>query len=143
MSTQLDPLVQRILDAFNSRSPDQLDALLTDDVVLLRAGEKAHGRDEFKAVLARVLRAFPDMQYRIEDALVAGDKIIMRWQARGTHRGEYLGVPATGRTIEYNGITIYEMRDGKIARAYVAADLLSLLRMMHEARAGISPEARV
>ena len=60
MSTQLDPLVQRILDAFNSRSPDQLDPLLTDDVVLLRAGEKAHGRDEFKAVLARVLRAFPD-----------------------------------------------------------------------------------
>ena len=142
MAAEMDPFVRRLIDAYNKRSLDEFDALLADDVVLVRAGEKAHGLAEWKGVLGRLQRAFPDIEYRVEDAIVAGDRIVLRWEARGTHRGEYLGQPATGRPVSYNGITIYERReDGKIARVFVAADLLSLLRLLREPRTGTRPEA--
>ena len=79
-------------------------------------------------MLVRLRRAFSDIQYRVDDAIVTGDRAVIRWETRGTHQGEYLGVPATGRAVSYSGITLFELRDGRIARAWVAADLLSLLR---------------
>ncbi len=143
MATEMDPFVKRLIDAYNKRSLDEFDALLADDVVLVRDGEKAHGLTEFKAVLGRLQRAFPDIQYRVDDVIVTGERIILRWEARGTHKGEYLGQAATGRSMSYTGVTIYERRaDGKIARIFVAADLLSLLRRLRDARAGKEPEAR-
>lgn len=139
---EMSPFVRRLVDAYTERSLDDFDDLLTDDVVLVRDEEKAHGREEFKAVLRRLRRAFPDIQYRIDDVIVAGDRIVLRWQAKGTHRDEYLGVAATGRPVSYTGVTIYELRDDRIARIWVAADLLSLLRRLHAVRAGAAPEAR-
>jgi steroid delta-isomerase-like uncharacterized protein len=135
--------VRRIVEAYQSHTHEGLDALLTDDVVLVRDEEKAHGRAEFKAVLARLHQAFPDLKYSIEDVIEAGDKLVIRWQGRGTHQGEYLGAAPTGRQVSYSGITIYELRGERIARAWVTADLLTLLRRMREARAGAAGEARV
>jgi gluconokinase len=135
--------VRRIVEAYQSRTLEGLDALLTDDVVLVRDEEKAHGRAEFKAVLARLHQAFPDLQYSIEDTIDAGDKLVLRWQARGTHQGEYLGASPTGRPVSYTGITIYELRGDRIARVWVCADLLTLLRRMREARMGAASEAHV
>ena len=116
MASEMDPFVERLVNAYNQPSLADFDTLLTDDVVLIRAEEKAHGRDEFKAVLRRLRRAFPDIEYRIRDVIGGGDRIALRWEARGTHRDEYLGVPATGRPVTYTGITIYELRDGRVAR---------------------------
>ena len=140
MKMEMGSFVQRLVDAYNKRALDEFDALLTDDVVLVRDEEKAHGREEFKAVLNRLQRAFPDIQYRIDDTIVAGDRIVLRWQARGTHRGEYLGIPATGRPVSYTGITVYELQGERIARVWVAADLLSLLRRLRDVRAGAAQE---
>jgi steroid delta-isomerase-like uncharacterized protein len=137
----MDPFVERLIDAYNSRTPEAFDALLTDDVVLVRDGEKAQGRDGFKAVLGRLRRAFPDIQYKIDDVMMTGDRLALRWEARGTHQGEYLGVAPTGRPISYTGITLYELRDGKVSRIWVAADLLSLLRRLTGERKA-SAEAR-
>jgi steroid delta-isomerase-like uncharacterized protein len=142
MAIEMDAFVKRLVSAYNQRSLDEFDDLLTDDVVLIRDEEKAHGRDEFKAVLRRLQRAFPDIQYRIDDVIVAGDRIALRWEACGTHRDDYLGVPATGRPVSYTGVTIYELRDKRIARIWVAADLFSLLRRLREGRTGATPEAR-
>jgi steroid delta-isomerase-like uncharacterized protein len=137
----MNSFVQRIVDAYSSPTFEGLDALLTDDVVLLRASEKARGRDEYKGVLVRLRRAFPDIQYRVDDAIVTADRAVIRWEARGTHQGEYLGVPATGRPVSYSGITLLELRDGRIARAWVAADLFSLLRRLQEGRAAATSQA--
>jgi steroid delta-isomerase-like uncharacterized protein len=135
MEMDKNAFARRLVDAYNKRTLDEFDALLTDDVVLIRDEEKAHGREEFKAVLARLQRAFPDIQYRVEDTIVSGDRIVLRWQARGTHRGEYLGVQPTGRPASYTGVTVYELRGDRIARIWVLADLLSLLRRLREVAA--------
>ena len=130
----MDPFVERLIDAYQGRTLEAFDTLLTDDVILVRDAKKAHGRDEFKAVLSRLFRAFPDLRYQIDDVVVSGDRMVLRWEGRGTHQGEYLGIQGTGRPITYRGITLYELRDGRISRAWVSADLLSLLRSLRGER---------
>jgi steroid delta-isomerase-like uncharacterized protein len=138
----MEPLVQRFVDAYNSRALDAFDSLLTDDVILIRNEEEACGRDAFKAVVAKLWRAFPDIQYSIEDAIVSGNKMALRWQGRGTHKGEYLGVQGSGRPISYGVLAMYELRDGRIARAWYVADLYSLLRRLQEGKVAAAAEAR-
>jgi steroid delta-isomerase-like uncharacterized protein len=140
MAMEMDAFVRRLVDAYSQDSLEDFDNLLRDDVILMRDEEKAHGREEFKGVLRRLRRALPDVEYRIDDAIIAGDKIVLRWNARGTHRGEYLGVPATGRPVSYTGITIFQREGDRIARIWVAADLLSLLRRLRDMRADAAPE---
>ncbi len=142
MPTEAKPFVERLIEAYASPTLEEFDALLTEDVVLVRDEEKAHGPAEFKAILARLRRAFPDLQYRIDDVVSSGDKLVLRWAAHGTHQGEYLGVPASGRPVTYTGITVYELRGERVARVWVSADLLSLLRRLREARPAAKPEAR-
>jgi steroid delta-isomerase-like uncharacterized protein len=140
VTMDMDPFVRRLVDAYSQDSLEDFDNLLREDVVLVRDEEKAHGREEFKGVLRRLRRAFPDIKYRVDDSIVAGDKIVLRWNASGTHRGDYLGVPATGRAVSYTGITMFQREGDRIARIWVAADLLSLLRRLREMRADAAPE---
>jgi steroid delta-isomerase-like uncharacterized protein len=137
----MDAFVECLVDAYNGRTLEAFDALLTEDVVLVRDEEKARGREEFKNVLRRLRQAFPDIRYRIDDVIQSGDRLVLRWEARGTHQGEYLGVQPSGRAISYTGITAYELRDRKVARIWVAADLLSLVRRLRGERAATA-EAR-
>jgi predicted ester cyclase len=105
--------------------------------VLVRNGVEARGLAAVKESLAKVYRAFPDIEYRIDDAVAAGGKIALRWQGRGTHRGEYLGLAPTGLEVSYDGITIFETRGDRIARLWVSADMLGLARRLGAwARAG-------
>jgi steroid delta-isomerase-like uncharacterized protein len=112
----MDPFVGRLVDAYNSRTLESFDALLTDDVVLVRDEEKARGREEFKGVLGRLRRAFPDIRYTIDDVIQSGDRLVLRWEARGTHQGEYLGIQPSGRAIRYSGVTVYEASTPSPAR---------------------------
>ena len=139
---ETNPFLRGLLDTYNSHRLDAFDTLLTEDCVLVRNGVQASGREEVKRVLAKVYRAFPDIEYQIDDAVAAGDKIAIRWKGHATHRGEYLGVPPTGSDVSYTGITFCEMRGDQIARLWVSADLLALLRCLSEAaRTRPSPEA--
>jgi steroid delta-isomerase-like uncharacterized protein len=121
-----------VLDTYNSRRPDAFDALLTDDCVLVRDGAEARGREATKRVLARLYRAIPDLEYRIDDAISSGDKTAIRWEGHGTLRGEYLGMPSTGAAISYGGITFFERRGDLIARIWVSTNLVQQLRGLAE-----------
>jgi predicted ester cyclase len=54
-------------------------------------------------------RGFPDVVSTIEDLIAEGDKMVARWRARATHRGEYVDVPPTGRVVEFTGISVYRI----------------------------------
>jgi predicted ester cyclase len=83
-------------------------------------------------VLGQLYRAIPDLVYRIDDAVSAGDKMAIRWEGRGTHRGEYQGLAPTGSEMTYGGITFYETRGDRIARIWVSTNLLEQLRKLSE-----------
>jgi len=62
-----------------------------------------------------LLAAFPDMLVNIDSILAEGDTVVVHWSARGTHIGEFLGAPATGRVIPFSSTDYFTIEDGKIA----------------------------
>jgi steroid delta-isomerase-like uncharacterized protein len=84
--------------------------------------------------LARALRAgFSD--YRLShvegiDTIVTDDKVVTFWRFVGTHDGEFMGTPATGKRVEFTGIDAFVMRDGKIAALYQEFNMLGFLRQI-------------
>jgi predicted ester cyclase len=91
-----------------------------------------------KAFVAGYRRAFPDARSTVEEQVAEGDKVVTRWRARGTHRGELGPFPATGRAFEMEGVTIERIAGGRIVEVWVARDELGLLRQL-----GLVPEPQV
>jgi steroid delta-isomerase-like uncharacterized protein len=74
--------------------------------------------------------AFPDLERTIEDMLVDGDKVVARWTARGTHSGEFQGIPPSGKVATSSGITIFRIADGRIVEEWAESDMLGLLQQV-------------
>ena len=75
-------------------------------------------------------RGFPDVVSTIEDLIAEGDKVTARWRARATHRGEYVGVPPTGKEVEFTGISVYRIEGNRIAESWTVEDELGLMRQI-------------
>ena len=101
---------------------------------MLRVGRNAiHGRDNFKTIIADFLIGFPDVRHNIEDLVIEGDRVVTRWRGVGHHLGAYDGIAPTGRAIDYTGITIFRIADGRIDEAWVNAEMAELLASLREA----------
>ena len=75
-------------------------------------------------------RGFPDVVSTIEDLIAEGDKVVARWRSRTTHQGEYMGIPPTGKEVEFTGISVYRIEAGKIAESWTVEDELGLMRQI-------------
>lgn len=91
---------------------------------------KATGAELLKEVFGMLHRAFPDLRVTIEDLIAEGDKVVARNTVTGTHRGEYMGMQPTGKSITYNEIFIVRFADGRIAETWGVVDVLSQLRQL-------------
>jgi steroid delta-isomerase-like uncharacterized protein len=75
-------------------------------------------------------QAFPDYQVTIHDVIVEGDKVVTRKTFSGTHRAEWMGVPATGRQISFGGIDIVRIAGGKVVEHWGEFNMLTLLQQI-------------
>lgn len=80
----------------------------------LEGGQQITGPDQFREFHRTLLRVFPDIQVKVLDIVEEGEKAYVRWEARGTHRGDGMGVSATGRPHSFRGITWMVVRNGRI-----------------------------
>ena len=90
---------------------------------------------DFVALFNRLRGAFPDIKFTLEDVFGADDKVVIRWSAVMTHTGNHLGIPATNRPVRLTGITIAEIKNGKIVRGWDNWDQLSLMQQVTSAAA--------
>ncbi|OXM55762.1 ester cyclase [Amycolatopsis alba] len=90
----------------------------------------ATGAEALKQVWTVLLRAFPDLRVEAEDVLADGDKVVCRNIVTGTHRGEFRGLPATGKTVSYGEIFIFRFAGGRIAEIWGVVDVLTQLRQL-------------
>ena len=88
------------------------------------------GLDGLKDVLRGMRAAFPDMHWTIEEQICEGDKVVTRFEWTGTHRAEFLGVPATGRPVKAWGMVIDRLEDGKIKDTRILMDALGLMMQL-------------
>ena len=108
------------------------DELLADDIVEyenLPDGLPPNG-DGIRRLFQMLRTAFPDFNIPIEDLLNDGDKVIARVTLRGTHRGEFLGLPPSGRSIAYEAIDISRIVDGRMVEHWGIPDYLTLFRQL-------------
>jgi steroid delta-isomerase-like uncharacterized protein len=127
--------VRRFQDATNSGDAELLSKTideLVDPDALIRTPLpiETTGAEAVKEVFARLLRAYPDLHITIEDLVEEGDKVVMRNTVTGTHRGEHMGVPPTGRSVTYNEIFIFRFAGGRVAEIWGVVDVLSQMRQL-------------
>jgi steroid delta-isomerase-like uncharacterized protein len=125
-------LVRAGFQALNSGDAGQCLALAAPDLItnLAELPEPRHGRDVWRQGFEMMKHAFPDLQAHIEDIVAAEDKVAVRLRFRGTHHGEFLGISATGRTIEHVSHEFYRIADGLIAEEWICSDTGTLLRQL-------------
>jgi steroid delta-isomerase-like uncharacterized protein len=78
--------------------------------------------------------AFPDWCSTKEELIAEGDQVAERWTGRGTHQGEFLGIPPTGKQVAVPGVVFYRIRDGRIIEFRGSFDMLSMLQQL-----GVAP----
>ena len=88
------------------------------------------GLEAFRQFGSLYFSAFPDLQITPEDLIAEGDKVTMRYGWGGTHRGELMGIPATGKQVRTSGISILRIANGKIAEQWDNFDNLSMLQQL-------------
>lgn len=90
----------------------------------------ATGLENLKQQAALYRAAFPDLHITIEDIIVEGEKVVMRWSSSGTHRGELQGIAPTGKAITSSGISISLIANGKIIEERVNWDNFGLMKQL-------------
>lgn len=96
----------------------------------LEDGSPLRGPGEFVPFVERIRGAFPDINVVVEDAFGAKDKVVLRWSATMTHRGDHLGMPASGKHVRMTGITIARIADKKIVEGWDNWDQLGMLKQI-------------
>jgi steroid delta-isomerase-like uncharacterized protein len=91
---------------------------------------EATGAELAKEVFARLFRGFPDLHVTVEDLIAEGDKVVARNTVTGTHEGEYMGLPPTGKSVTYNEVFISRFADGQIVETWGIVDVLSQMRQL-------------
>lgn len=96
----------------------------------LEDGGELRGPADFVPFVERVRSAFPDINIVVDDAFGAGDKVVLRWTATMTHRGEYLGMPATGKTVRITGMSMTRIAGKQIVAGWDNWDQLAMLKQL-------------
>ena len=116
-------------EVWNRGNLAAVDELVAGDFVGYGPGRRvARGPEALKQTVTRMRTAFPYLHFTVEDEIAEGDKVVTRWTGRGTHRGKWRGVAASGKRVTFTGIAIRRIAGGKIAERWVNADYTALIR---------------
>lgn len=124
----------RLYEALDRHDLAAVGPLLAEDYVYRSGpgyGDAVRGRDAFLAHERQAYGAFPDLRIEVLDVLADGDRVALRLRATGTHRGDFLGIPASGKSIEveYANISRFDA-DGRIVEDRDYLDTLALLQQL-------------
>ena len=124
-------LASFVEEVINEGQLERADDLVAVDFVELDPlpGQQ-QGREGLKQVISTFRTAFPDIRWVIEEMVAEGDKVFSRFTWHGTHRGEFLGVPATGRQISVMGMVVDRVVAGKMVESQILMDSLSMMRQL-------------
>lgn len=118
-------------EIINKGKIDQINETNFDkNITLVTSPENVVGIEDFKAYYNNYLTGFSNVTFTIVDAFGQGDKIVKHWNFKGTHTGEFFGIPATGKELNLDGVTLVKMKDGKIAQEQDFFDNLAFMQQL-------------
>ena len=137
MSGTNEAVIQAFLDdVINKKQLERANDLVKEDFVELDPlPGQAQGREGLKAVIHSLHLAFPDMHWVANEMVTEGEKVVTRFTWTGTHQGTFLGIPATGKSVEVKGAVIDRLEDGKMADSRILMDTFGLMQQLGVIRA--------
>jgi len=106
------------------------DLVVADFVELDPLPGQQQGREGLIEVIGQMRAAFPDMHWVLEEMIAESDKVASRFTWTGTHRGPFLGIPATGRSVTVKGVVIDRLVEGRMADSRILMDTLSMMQQL-------------
>jgi steroid delta-isomerase-like uncharacterized protein len=125
-------VVMRVVDEmWNSGDPAAVEELIDPGMVEHGAfGAGTGGRDDARATVERFRSAFPDLVLEAQHLIAEGDHVVLHWTGRGTHEGEFMGLPPSGASITATGLDIYRIADGRVVEHWGYPDVPGLLAQL-------------
>jgi steroid delta-isomerase-like uncharacterized protein len=140
MSAQNKAVSSRLYEAWNARDLDAFDEIIAPDAIdhdSQNPFREMPGPAAAKRSAEMYTSAFSDSRFKVHDQVAEGDFVVTRWTGTGTHDGELMGMPPTGKWVEIGGITIDRIANGKIAETWTCWDTLGMMQQL-----GAVPEAQ-
>jgi predicted ester cyclase len=120
-------LPEQFMRHVSNGDADQVHALLHPDFVSHGAAGQLIDREGMRGTVSMFKTAFPDLTVRAVDVLVQDNRIAWRVEGTGTHTGDFMGIPGTGRTVAFTGVDIAQIRDGSFLTHWSGEDLAGIL----------------
>jgi steroid delta-isomerase-like uncharacterized protein len=119
------------MDIFQEGNLDAADEIVTSDFQWHGGFAPPEGGPSgVKEVARSVIGAFPDRKITHHDTIAEGDKVLIRWSMTGTHKGELMGIPPTGKPMTITGFDYFRFTSGKIAEMWQEADQLGMMQQL-------------
>jgi steroid delta-isomerase-like uncharacterized protein len=125
--------VEEVINQGRLEVADEIVAL--DFVELDPLPGQSQGREGLKEVIATMRSAFPDIHWVIEETIAEGEKVMSRFTWTGTHKGTFLGIPATGKSVSVKGVVIDRVVGGKMTDSRILMDSLGMMYQL-----GVMPQ---
>jgi steroid delta-isomerase-like uncharacterized protein len=93
-------------------------------------GSGTGGRDDARDTIRRFRAAFPDLVLEAEHLIAEGDQVVLHWTGRGTHEGEFMGIPPSGTSVTARGLDIYRIADGQVVEHWGYPDVPGLMAQL-------------
>jgi len=124
-------------DGWNKHNPALIDEIYAADVRQHDAnGMPVNNAAELKSYVAALIAGFPDLEFTIESLAAEGDRVILRFGWRGSHRGQFANIPATGKAAAATGLVEFRFAGDRVAEVWVTYDLFGILQQL-----GVIPAA--
>ena len=124
----------------NNRETELLKEVVSPDYIGMDGVKGVAG---FSNTVSSVIAGFPDIKWTIEDIVCEGDKVVVRWHWNGTNTAPFRGIHASNKKVTDNAIVIYQLKDGKITRAWLQGDRLGVLTQIGVIEESLIPAARL
>ena len=132
MSTEENKALMRRAyeEVYNQRVLADLDELCDPDFVYHSASMTIQGLQAYKHFASLLFSAFPDGHFNLEDMIAEGDRVVVRHTFRGTHQGDFRGIPPTGKQVTTTAIVISRIANGKAIEAWFNGDDLGRMQQL-------------
>ena len=130
MSEENKALARKFFRMFEMGDPGMADDIVAADYYNHDAPDPNIGSEGLKAAVTMFKNALPDAQFKIAFQLAEGDKVVTRYTWSGTHQGEYYGIPATGKQVNWTSTATFRIAGGKIRETWLNYDRLGMMQQL-------------
>jgi steroid delta-isomerase-like uncharacterized protein len=130
MDTHGQELAETFVKMVNTHNPGLVDQFEAESYVNHEALFYAEGREANRRFWHTFFAAIPDLSASMEDLVIADDRVVGRFVYRGTHTGDFMGIPASGNAVEMRSIDIWRVEDGMFAEHWDELNAMQVFQQM-------------